>query len=306
MLLVVALAALAACVFAVLGVRDVVVASSRSHRLRTLVVDDELAGQRSALAVWNRRFVRTSPGRWVSRQLVLAGVERPPLVVALGVLAAAVASAWLLFVLLAPVFALLGAVVGFQGLRVYLARARGRRLEAFINQMPELARVLANATSAGLSLRTAIDMAADELTDPARTELKLVADQMRVGADLESALLQINARLPSREIRVLISTLLVASRSGGSLVTSLRDIADTLEMRKEVRREVRTVLAQAVLTGYLVVALGVAMTASLNLLRPGTVALMTTSTVGQVALITSGLLYGVGLLTIRQITRIDA
>ena len=82
-------------------------------------------------------------------------------------------------------------------------------------------------------------------------------------------------------------------------------IADTLEMRKEVRREVRTVLAQAVLTGYLVVGLGITMTAGLNLLQPGTVAKMTTSPIGQVALVISASLYAVGLLMIRKITRIE-
>ncbi|GAA4352747.1 type II secretion system F family protein [Angustibacter luteus] len=298
-------ALLVASFLAVAGLRDVLVATGRTQRLRLLVVDDSLDARASAMFVWNRRFVRTRPGRWVQRQLVLAGVERPPLLVAIVVAAAAVASGWALFVVLAPVFALLGAVIGLQGLRVFLARARDRRLEAFINQMPELARVLANATSAGLSIRTAIDMAADELADPASTELRIVADQMRVGADLETAMAQINERLPSREIRVLISTLLVSSRSGGSLVTSLRDIADTLEMRKEVRREVRTVLAQAVLTGYLVVGLGLMLTAGLNLFHSGTVQRMTTEPLGQAALLTSGVLYAIGLLMIRRITRIE-
>jgi tight adherence protein B len=299
-------ALLVASFLAVAGLREVLVATGRTQRLQALVVvDDSLDARPSALAVWNRRFVSTRPGRWVQRQLVLAGVERPPLLVAALVVGAGVASGWALFVLLAPAFAVLGAVVGIQGLRVFLARARDRRLEAFINQMPELARVLANAASAGLSIRTAIGMATEELADPASTELRIVADQMRVGADLETAMLQINERLPSREIRVLISTLLVSSRSGGSLVTSLRDIADTLEMRKEVRREVRTVLAQAVLTGYLVVGLGLMLTAGLNLYHAGTVQLMTTEPLGQAALITAGTLYAVGMLLIHRITRIE-
>jgi tight adherence protein B len=298
-------AAMLACALLVLGIRELAVAAGRGQRLRLLVIDDDLSSSQTRLYVWNRRFVRTAPGRWVSRQLVLAGVAHPPLVVALITVAGAFLVAWVLAVALAPVFALLGLALGVQGLRVYIARAQARRLEAFINQMPELARVLANATGAGLSLRTAIDLAGDELADPARTELRRVSDSMRVGADLESALVQINDRLPSREIRVLISTLLVSAKSGGSLVTSLRDIADTLEMRKEVRREVRTVLAQAVLTGYLVVVIGVLMTAGLNLIQPGTVSRMTTSPIGQGALILSGVLYTVGLLMIRRITRID-
>jgi tight adherence protein B len=297
-------AALLACLMLVLGIRDMAVAAGRGQRLRLLVAEDDLSTQ-TRLTVWNRRFIRTTPGRWVSRQLVLAGVDHPPIVVALVTAGGAVVVAWLLAVALAPIFALLGLALGVQGLRVYIARAQARRLEAFINQMPELARVLANATGAGLSLRTAIELAGDELTDPARTELRRVSDSMRVGADLETALAQINDRLPSREIRVLVSTLLVAAKSGGSLVTSLRDIADTLEMRKEVRREVRTVLAQSVLTGYLVVVIGVLMTAGLNLIQPGTVSKMTTSPLGQGALVLSGVLYTVGLLLIRRITRIE-
>ena len=45
------------------------------------------------------------------------------------------------------------------------------RTEHFITQLPELARMLANATQAGLALRTAVGMAAEELEAPAGEEL---------------------------------------------------------------------------------------------------------------------------------------
>ncbi len=95
--------------------------------------------------------------------------------------------------------------------------------------MPEIARVLANATNAGLSIATAIAIAGDELDEPARGELQQVSVSLSFGNDIESALEELRDRLPSREVGVLMSTLLVSARSGGSLVTSLRTIADTLE-----------------------------------------------------------------------------
>jgi tight adherence protein B len=147
--------------------------------------------------------------------------------------------------------------------------------------MPELARVLANATSAGLSLRTSIEMAADELSDPASSELRRIAQAMAFGQSLDASLQAVQERLPSREVAVLTSTLLVSARSGGSLVTALRDIADTLDNRKEVRREVRTVLAQATATGYIVIGMGVALLFMLNTVRPGTVEKMTVSPLGR-------------------------
>ncbi len=289
----------------VAGVREVAQVSSWRRGLADLVLDDNRRQRGNALQVWDRRFRRTPPGRWVERQLLLAGVDRPPLLVALAFVTGTVALSYVLSITLAPVFALAGLVAGAQALRIFLSRARDRRREEFVTQMPELARVLANATNAGLSIRTSIEMAADELSDPARTELRRIADGMAFGASLDASLAEVQERLPSREVSILVSTLLVSARSGGSLVSALRDIADTLDNRKEVRREIRTVLAQSLATGYIVIAMGVGLLFLLNAVRPGTVEKMTTSGLGQGALVLAGILYTLGALAVRRMTRIE-
>ena len=305
MILAVLVGCLLASVLFVAGARELVRVSSWRRDVSLLVLDEGRQERRDALQGWDRRFRRTRPGHWVERQLALAGVERPPLLVAGLTVLATLLTCYLLSVALAPVFGVVGLAVGAQGLRVFLGRARDRRREEFVGQMPELARVLANATSAGLSLRTSLTMAADELSDPARTELRRIADGMSFGASLEASLAAVQERLPSREVQVLISTLLVSARSGGSLVSALRDIADTLDNRKEVRREIRTVLAQALATGYLVIAMGVGLLFLLNVVRPGTVEKMTVSPLGQAALLVAGALYTGGALLVRRMTRID-
>jgi tight adherence protein B len=300
---------LGGCLLAVLllvaGVRDLVQVSGWRRDVTALLQDDAPRTRPGALQEWDRRFRTTRPGAWVQRQLVLAGVERPPLLVVAVAVGGTLVVCYLLWVTLAPLFGLLGLLVGAQGLRVFLARARDRRREDFVTQMPELARVLANATSAGLSLRTSIEMAADELSDPASSELRRIAQAMAFGQSLDASLQAVQERLPSREVAVLTSTLLVSARSGGSLVSALRDIADTLDNRKEVRREVRTVLAQATATGYIVIGMGVALLFMLNVVRPGTVEKMTVSPLGQGALLVAGVLYTAGALMVRRMTRIE-
>ncbi|WP_435743803.1 type II secretion system F family protein [Nocardioides sp. SYSU DS0663] len=253
----------------------------------------------------NRRFRRTRLGQLVERELVLAGIDERPLVVVLVAAAVGASTAYILWTALAPVFGVLGLSAGGFALRAFIRRAKARRLEAFIVQMPELARVLANATNAGLSITTALGIAGEELAAPAGTELRNVANSIRFGTDLVSALDAMGERLPSREVAVLLSTLVVCARSGGSLVTSLRDIADTLEARKETRREIRTTLAQALATGYLVIVLGLGMLFLLNGIQPGSVEAMTGSFVGQVALVLSGSLFALGFYLIRRMTRLD-
>ncbi|MCC2312727.1 type II secretion system F family protein [Cellulomonas xiejunii] len=293
----------AASVLFVVGVADVLYVRNRRREMVLEVVDQGGGTWLDRVEAWDRSYARTRAGKWVAAQLVLAGDERSPVLVSGVAAAGGLVFGWLLAVLLAPVFGLLGVAAMVIGLRTWLGRARERRNEQFIAQMPELARVLSNATSAGLSIAAAVGVAGGELNDPAGSELKRVANRMRFGASLETAMGELSERLPSREASVLTSTLLVSSRSGGSLVTALRDIADTLEQRKETRREVRTILAQATATGYTVVGMGAGILVLLNFLQEGTVAKMTQDWLGRAALVVGcGLLVG-GALLIRRMTR---
>ena len=263
--------------------------------------DDEI----SSLELFDRWFVRTRPGRWLARELEFAGIERRASVVFCGGVGIGLVAAVLVWTLLAPILGVISVTLGLLAVRGYLRRARERRREAFVGQLPELARVLANASYAGLSLPTAIAVAGDELAEPARTEMSRVATRMRFGAPLARALDELRERVGSRETSVLISTLVVASRSGGSLVTALRDIAVTLDQRKETRREVKTTLAQPVATSYFVIILGIAMLLMLNGMQPGTVDKMTRQPIGQIALLVSFLIFGGGFWAIRRMTRFD-
>lgn len=289
-----------------LGLRDLAIAGEERRRIVTSIVgDEELLARDTRFERFDSALSGSRLGRRLERELMLAGVRRSPALVLAAGAAVAVVAAVALWTLLAPAFGIVGVSAGVLAVRAYLRRERTRRLEAFVAQLPELARVLANATSAGLSIHTAIGVAAEELDDPSRAELQRVATRISFGAGLEEALQELDERLPSREIAVLTSTLLVSARSGGSLVAALRGIADTLETRKETRREIRTTLAQSLATGYLVIVMGFGLLFLLNTMSPGTVETMTTSPAGQVALVVAGSLFAGGFLAIRRMTRID-
>lgn len=292
-------------VLLLVAMRELAATPVARRKAMASVLDTEGATRGERWASADATFRRTRLGRRLERELVLAGLARSPLAVFTVAVAAALAIATTVWVTLAPVLGVLSALAGVLLVRAYLARARERRREAFIAQMPELARVLANATNAGLSIPTAIALAADELDAPARDELRRVSTSLTFGSDLETALDGIRERLPSREVGVLLSTLLISARSGGSLVSALRDIAGTLEVRKETRREIRTTLAQSVATGYTVIGLGVGMLLMINVLFPGSVEEMTQRIVGQVVLVAAAVLYTVGFLLIRRMTRIE-
>ncbi|MEU3076396.1 type II secretion system F family protein [Streptomyces laurentii] len=303
--------ALVACALAVAGIQ--LYASGRAQRAalidrltRATGEQDGGTGRRvRPFRGVDRRVRRTALGRALELRISATGLEVTPgeFVVYMAI---AVAVLWIAGQsLLSPFF---GPICGFVGVWValgFLNWQRQKRIEKFINQLPELSRILANATQAGLALRMALSLAADEMEAPAGDELEKVAQQLAVGTSIDDALGELAARLPSRELVVLVTTLVLANRAGGTVVSSLRNLTETLEERKETRREVRTQLSQVSMTAYSVPVIGIGSLLLIDNMQPGALDRMTGSGIGQIAVVAAFALYVVGFVVIRRIAKID-
>jgi tight adherence protein B len=262
-------------------------------------------GRRRRFGDLDRRLRRTKLGRKLELRLAATGLDVTPGEFFVYMLAA-VAGLWLVGqATLAPFFGPIAGLLGVWAAVQFLNWQRQKRIEKFINQLPELARILANATQAGLALRTAIGMAADELDAPAGEELSKVANQLAIGASMDDALGELADRLPSRELVVLVTTLVLSNRAGGQVVSALRNLTETLEERKETRREIRTQLSQVSMTSYAVPALGIGSLFLMNGVKDGALERMTGSPAGQVAVLVAFGLYVIGFVMIRRLSRID-
>lgn len=272
--------------------------------------------QRSALVVAERRaarirnrldvrFRRTWLGQEIWLRLLAAGVGLNTIEF-LGICIGAGVGGYLLSDLIVPPWlAIVGAAIAVRMCWAWVERQRNKRRDDFIQQLPEVARILSNASSAGLAVMTAIEMASHELDAPGAAEMALVSEEIRLGQSLEGALANLERRMPSREVGVLISTLVIQQRSGGDLVRALQDMAMTLDARRDLHREVRTLMSGSVFTGQLVAILGIGSVLLMNLVKPGAIDKMATHPLGQLALISTGLLYAIGFLLVKRVTKVE-
>jgi len=253
----------------------------------------------------DRRLARTELGRKLTVRLDSAGVEVSPSAFVGLAAASAVVGYFLSDLVLPKLLALVFAAGCVRACYGWIEWKAGKRREAFIGQLPDAARVMSNASSAGLSTRTAVNMAVSELEEPAKSEMALVAEGMRIGESLDGALARLEDRMPSRDVGVLINTLVIQQRSGGDLVRALQEIADTLEARRDLYREIKTVMAGAVATGYLVAGMGIASVVMLNIAQPGVIEGLTSTWPGRIAFLVATTLYVSGFVIVRRITRIE-
>jgi tight adherence protein B len=288
------------------GAWDLVAASATREELR-----ERATGQRSEPALsrlgvrLNRAFERTTPGRRLQVHLDGAALRLRALQAAGIALAAALAGYFVASFIVGTVASIVAGALVIVGLSMWLERKREARRDAFMAQLPELARILSNGASAGLSMVSAYGVAVQELDDPAKTELRIALEEIRIGQPFERAMENLGQRLPSRELSVLVSTLAIQQRSGGDLVRALSDMATTLEARRETQREVKTLMAGATATSYVVMVIGAAALFLADLTRPGTLDRVAGSPLGILALGVAAILFTVGFAIIRRITRID-
>lgn len=273
-----------------------------SRRTALTRVEARASSRSYKLDAW---LQRTRLGDRIGQELAAAGLNVSVLNAALAALGAMLVGA-IVFDALAPTWtAIIGAWGGYRATLALLHRQRGKRRDRFVAQLPEIARTISNAAAAGRSLPSAIGLAARELDDPAAGELALVAEELRIGQPLERALERMRARLPSREIGVLVTTLLIQQKAGGDLVRVLRDMSSTLEKRKDLRGEIQTLMAGAIYTGYVVVLLGFGSVLLINSMSPGALDEILSSWIGRLVVLVAVLLYVVGLTLIRRLQAID-
>jgi tight adherence protein B len=251
------------------------------------------------------RLMQTRRGADLAGRLRSAGTELTAARFLLLVAGAWIAALTVTSLLFPALLAVAAAFLAAWGCFAWISRRLDRRREEFISQLPEVARLLSNGASAGLSIPASIDLAIREIDEPASGELQTVVDELTFGRSLDDALDRLQRRLPSREIAVLMSTLIIQHRSGGDVVRALQELSITLDARRETLREVRTTMAGAVYTAYIVPLLGVFALFMLNTINSRTLDRMTTTPIGIAAFVVSAALYAAGWIAIRRTTRIE-
>jgi tight adherence protein B len=182
-----------------------------------------------------------------------------------------------------------------------LALKRGRRISAFNAALAECIDMMARALRAGHSVVGAIGMLAENAREPAATEFGEVFKQQNLGLPLRDALLQLLDRVPSADLRVLVTAILVQKDTGGNLAEILDRAAFVIRERLRIQGEIQTQTAQGRLTGWILSALPVGMMFLLNVVNPGYSTILFSDPLGRKLIYLSLGMLAIGSFFIRQI-----
>jgi tight adherence protein B len=219
--------------------------------------------------------VRTGWGQRMTWRLKLADLNLAPSeFLALEVLLAIVLFAALrLFFFGVSLFIIVPmAIVGaYLIAETFLTSRRDHYLNAFDAQMAEVALLMSNSLKAGLSVLQALEVVAGKMERPAGVEFGRLSREIGLGLDMDVAMQRAMESLPSDELRLMLTTILIQRLAGGDLAHALSVMSLAISSHFKMKDEVRAMTAEVRFNALILLVLPVAILAIINFIMEGAV-----------------------------------
>ena len=147
----------------------------------------------------------------------------------------------------------------------------------------------------------ALGILAEQGPDHVREEFAEVFKKQNFGLPMRECLMQMLDRVPSQDLRVLVTGILVQKDTGGNLAEILDRIVYVIRERVRIKAEIQTHTAQGRMTGWILCLLPVVMLVLINIIDPGYSDVLFHDPTGQKLLMAGVVLLSLGGMTIRQI-----
>jgi tight adherence protein B len=187
---------------------------------------------------------------------------------------------------------------------LWALQKRYRRFNTFEQMMPEALDLIVSALRAGHGLTSALATVAKEMPDPIGVEFGQCFSEQNFGLELRAAMLNLAERVPTQDVRIVVTAILVHKESGGNLAEILEKVAHIIRERFRLKRQVRVHTAQGRLTGWILAVLPVVLGVALYLVKPDAMRVLWTKPLGIRMLYGAGVMTVIGGLIIRKIVQV--
>lgn len=234
--------------------------------------DSDSAGESAGGAILARAERALEREHWwdeLKEKLGIARIERAAIEVVYMTVACTVAAAVLLTTLSGTVIAGLAAlVVGPLLARAIVNWRVQRQRDLFSDQLPAHLQELASAMRAGHSMISGIAVMTEGATEPTRGEFQRVMADEQLGMQLEQALRTVAIRMDSRDMGQVSLVAELHRQTGGNMAEVLDRVAEAVRERAELRRELRTLTAQARGSRWIVTLIPPVLLVGIDLINP--------------------------------------
>ena len=209
----------------------------------------------------------------------------------------------LLFIVLTgnPVVALAAGFVGGFGLpNWYLARARNKRMKAFVLEFPNALDIIVRGVRSGLPLNDCLRIIAAEAREPVASEFRLIIESQQLGLSFTEAAEKLYERMPCPESNYFGIVLAIQQKTGGNLAETLANLSKVIRERRKMRDKIAAVSMEAKASAAIIGSLPIVVAILVYLTSPRYIEQLWLTQTGRVALLASAVWMLIGVMVMRK------
>lgn len=187
---------------------------------------------------------------------------------------------------------------------LFLKGKAQRRNARFTEHFPDALSIISRSLRAGHSFTTAVQLVGQEIPAPVGPLFRAAYDQQQLGLRMTDALVGMNKKIESLDMRFFTTAVAINSDVGGNLSDVLDKLALTIRDRLRIRRQVQVYTAQGRLSGYVLGALPVVLFGMFSVMNPEYESALLKEPMGRYVLLFAALMQVAGLMIIARIIRI--
>lgn len=201
--------------------------------------------------------------------------------------------------------AFLFAIAGLVLPAMRVKQLQASRYAKFSAQLPDGIMILSSCLKGGLSLLQAIEALVEEMPAPISQEFGMVIKENKMGVSLEESLSRLTKRMPSEDLNLMNTAILVARETGGNLPEVFGRLVATIRAKDNIRETVRTMTVQGRFQGAILSFLPFVFSIFIYKVNPDMLNQMLQSEQGKIMIAVAAVLQIAGILLIRIFSRVE-
>jgi tight adherence protein B len=182
---------------------------------------------------------------------------------------------------------------------------KGMRISKFTLQLAEFLVLITNSLRAGQTFLQGVEIAAGESPNPIGMEFRQMLKETKLGVPVEQAFSNMLVRVPSEELKIVMSAFTIQRNVGGNLAEIMEQVAATIRQRIQIQGQIKVLTTQGKLSGMIVGLLPIGLLCVFAGISPDTTSLLWKNVLGQIMLGIGAFLQLLGAFVIYKICDIE-
>jgi tight adherence protein B len=187
---------------------------------------------------------------------------------------------------------------------LHVAYKRKRRLNAFLEHLPDALELMSRALQAGHAFAESLHMVSTEMPEPIATEFRKTYEEQNLGLSLKLALENLAERVPLLDLRFCVTAIMIQRETGGNLAEILEKVSHTIRERFRILEDLNTLTTSSRMSAWILCGLPLFVALAVTIMNPDYMSVLWRDPRGHNLLYAAGFMQLVGMLIIRKILKI--